>query len=118
MVLRAMTDEIMYELMKLSGQEYVDEYAPRGKSRLPSLRLGHHSPSDDSPVEDGDSPPEDGDFAPGDSATGADSAPLNGAAGVDAGALNGAAGVATTPDPAPSEPTTPTSPTTPTDPAP
>jgi 1-acyl-sn-glycerol-3-phosphate acyltransferase len=31
-VLRAMTDEIMYELMKLSGQEYVDEYAQRGKS--------------------------------------------------------------------------------------
>jgi 1-acyl-sn-glycerol-3-phosphate acyltransferase len=32
-VLRAMTDEIMYELMKLSGQEYVDEYAQRGKSQ-------------------------------------------------------------------------------------
>jgi 1-acyl-sn-glycerol-3-phosphate acyltransferase len=44
-VLRAMTDEIMYELMKLSGQEYVDEYAQRGKAgkaRLPSLRKGHH----------------------------------------------------------------------------
>jgi 1-acyl-sn-glycerol-3-phosphate acyltransferase len=26
-VLRAITDEIMYELMKLSGQEYVDVYA-------------------------------------------------------------------------------------------
>jgi 1-acyl-sn-glycerol-3-phosphate acyltransferase len=33
-VLRAMTDEIMYELMKLSGQEYVDEYAQRAKVRL------------------------------------------------------------------------------------
>jgi 1-acyl-sn-glycerol-3-phosphate acyltransferase len=33
-VLRAMTDEIMYELMKLSGQEYVDEYAQRAKGRL------------------------------------------------------------------------------------
>jgi 1-acyl-sn-glycerol-3-phosphate acyltransferase len=32
-VLRAMTDEIMYELMKLSGQEYVDEYAQRGKTQ-------------------------------------------------------------------------------------
>jgi 1-acyl-sn-glycerol-3-phosphate acyltransferase len=32
-VLRAMTDEIMYELMKLSGQEYVDEYAQRAKLR-------------------------------------------------------------------------------------
>ena len=33
-VLRAMTDEIMYELMKLSGQEYVDEYAQRAKLKL------------------------------------------------------------------------------------
>src|SRR5450755_4388019 len=32
-VLRAMTDEIMYELMELSGQEYVDEYAQRNKTR-------------------------------------------------------------------------------------
>jgi 1-acyl-sn-glycerol-3-phosphate acyltransferase len=37
-VLRAVTDEIMYALMKISGQEYVDQYAPRGKSRLPALR--------------------------------------------------------------------------------
>ena len=32
-VLRAVTDEIMYELMKLSSQEYVDEYAQRAKGR-------------------------------------------------------------------------------------
>jgi 1-acyl-sn-glycerol-3-phosphate acyltransferase len=37
-VLRAMTDEIMYELMKLSGQEYVDEYAQRSKVRLAATR--------------------------------------------------------------------------------
>jgi 1-acyl-sn-glycerol-3-phosphate acyltransferase len=36
LVLRAITDEIMYELMKLSGQEYVDEYAQRAKVRLTS----------------------------------------------------------------------------------
>ncbi len=30
-VLRSMTDEIMYELMELSGQEYVDIYAARAK---------------------------------------------------------------------------------------
>jgi len=30
-VLRSMTDEIMYELMELSGQEYVDLYAARTK---------------------------------------------------------------------------------------
>ena len=31
-VLRAVTDEIIYEIMKLSGQEYVDEYAARHKT--------------------------------------------------------------------------------------
>ncbi|HET8969812.1 MAG TPA: lysophospholipid acyltransferase family protein [Candidatus Nanopelagicales bacterium] len=31
-VLRSMTDEIMYELMSLSGQEYVDIYAARAKA--------------------------------------------------------------------------------------
>ena len=39
-MLRAVTDEIIYEIMKLSGQEYVDEYAQRAKNRLRSgLRL-------------------------------------------------------------------------------
>ena len=33
-VLRAMTDEIMYALMELSGQEYVDEYAATRKQRM------------------------------------------------------------------------------------
>jgi 1-acyl-sn-glycerol-3-phosphate acyltransferase len=32
-VLRAVTDEIMYEIMKLAGQEYVDTYAQRSKAR-------------------------------------------------------------------------------------
>ena len=30
-VLRSITDEIMYEIMELSGQEYVDVYAPQAK---------------------------------------------------------------------------------------
>ncbi|MBB1244347.1 1-acyl-sn-glycerol-3-phosphate acyltransferase [Streptomyces durbertensis] len=30
-VLRAVTDEIMYEILRLSGQEYVDVYAPQAK---------------------------------------------------------------------------------------
>ena len=34
LVLRAITDEIMYALMELSGQEYVDEYAQQAKNRL------------------------------------------------------------------------------------
>ena len=33
-VLRSITDEIMYELMLLSGQEYVDIYAASMKDRL------------------------------------------------------------------------------------
>jgi 1-acyl-sn-glycerol-3-phosphate acyltransferase len=33
-VLRSATDEIMYEIMMLSGQEYVDEYAARVKDEL------------------------------------------------------------------------------------
>ncbi|WP_131747461.1 lysophospholipid acyltransferase family protein [Frankia sp. Cppng1_Ct_nod] len=33
-VLRSMTDEIMYELMALSGQEYVDMYAQRAKTEI------------------------------------------------------------------------------------
>jgi 1-acyl-sn-glycerol-3-phosphate acyltransferase len=41
-VLRAVTDEIMYELMKLSCQEYVDEYAQRAKGRL-TQALRHDS---------------------------------------------------------------------------
>jgi 1-acyl-sn-glycerol-3-phosphate acyltransferase len=51
MVLRAMTDEIMYELMKLSGQEYVDEYAQRAKKALHrSRRNGDAAGSEDGTV--------------------------------------------------------------------
>jgi 1-acyl-sn-glycerol-3-phosphate acyltransferase len=32
-ILRSITDEIMYEIMRLSGQEYVDVYASRAKSK-------------------------------------------------------------------------------------
>ncbi len=34
LIQRAVTDEIMYELMRLSGQEYVDEYAAVVKAQL------------------------------------------------------------------------------------
>jgi 1-acyl-sn-glycerol-3-phosphate acyltransferase len=42
-VLRSMTDEIMYELMMLSGQEYVDIYASRAKEMI--ARYGTSTPS-------------------------------------------------------------------------
>ena len=35
-VLRSVTDELMYELMELSGQEYVDVYASRAKAGRPA----------------------------------------------------------------------------------
>ncbi len=38
LVLRAVTDEIMYAVMNLSGQEYVDEYAQRAKLRAKRTR--------------------------------------------------------------------------------
>lgn len=37
-VLRSVTDEIMYELMKLSGQEYVDMYATKAKELIAAAR--------------------------------------------------------------------------------
>ncbi|MEX0835101.1 MAG: hypothetical protein WD010_03350, partial [Nitriliruptor sp.] len=37
-VLRSATDELMFEIMLLSGQEYVDEYASKVKSG--SVKLG------------------------------------------------------------------------------
>jgi 1-acyl-sn-glycerol-3-phosphate acyltransferase len=37
-VLRSMTDEIMYELMLLSGQEYVDMYAQKAKREIVEAR--------------------------------------------------------------------------------
>jgi 1-acyl-sn-glycerol-3-phosphate acyltransferase len=36
-VLRAVTDEIMYELKKISGQEYIDQYASTVKEKRAAL---------------------------------------------------------------------------------
>ena len=38
-VLRSITDEIMYELMLLSGQEYVDQYATKAKADIEEARI-------------------------------------------------------------------------------
>ncbi len=42
-VLRSMTDEIMYELMQLSGQEYVDMYATKAKSLTADAALARRA---------------------------------------------------------------------------
>ena len=39
-ILRSITDEIMYRLMELSGQEYVDIYAATMKERLAAAKKG------------------------------------------------------------------------------
>jgi 1-acyl-sn-glycerol-3-phosphate acyltransferase len=65
-ILRAVTDEIMYEIMSLSGQEYVDEYASRVRAQLaqtgsearatsPQATAPHADPVADS-AERGDAP--------------------------------------------------------------
>ena len=41
-VLRSMTDEIMYELMQLSGQEYVDTYATKAKADIEDAAAAAH----------------------------------------------------------------------------
>jgi 1-acyl-sn-glycerol-3-phosphate acyltransferase len=45
-VLRSMTDEIMYELMMLSGQEYVDTYAAKAKEEQAAARRGQGADRD------------------------------------------------------------------------
>ena len=37
-VLRSITDEVMYELMELSGQEYVDMYATKAKAEIEAAK--------------------------------------------------------------------------------
>ena len=48
-VLRSITDEVMYELMSLSGQEYVDMYATRAKELI-----AQGSPADSRSMDDPD----------------------------------------------------------------
>lgn len=44
-VLRSVTDEIMYEIMMITGQEYVDEYASKVKKQLEADKRGTPEPS-------------------------------------------------------------------------
>jgi 1-acyl-sn-glycerol-3-phosphate acyltransferase len=50
-VLRSITDEIMYELMLLTGQEYVDEYAAKVKKQIQEQNAaGKSERRDDQPL--------------------------------------------------------------------
>jgi 1-acyl-sn-glycerol-3-phosphate acyltransferase len=42
-VLRSVTDEIVYALMELSGQEYVDIYAQRAKAEIAAAKKQHRN---------------------------------------------------------------------------
>jgi 1-acyl-sn-glycerol-3-phosphate acyltransferase len=55
LVLRAVTDEIMYAVMSLSGQEYVDEDAQRAKKRA---RPGSAAQQDGGPQPDAAAKPD------------------------------------------------------------
>ena len=46
-ILRSITDEIMYEIMRLSGQEYVDMYASRAKEESKKATDGLSAPPDE-----------------------------------------------------------------------
>ena len=50
-ILRSITDEIMYEIMRLSGQEYVDVYASRAKAleREAARKSGKNPPPAEGP---------------------------------------------------------------------
>ncbi|MGZ4594393.1 MAG: lysophospholipid acyltransferase family protein [Actinomycetes bacterium] len=52
-VLRSITDEIMYELMDLSGQEYVDVYAQVAKDRMKADKAAEKAKADGSARRDG-----------------------------------------------------------------
>jgi 1-acyl-sn-glycerol-3-phosphate acyltransferase len=58
--LRAATDEVMYEIMRLSGQSYVDAYAARVKSSRPPPSGGTGAPGRGGDGGAGDEPPASG----------------------------------------------------------
>ena len=47
---RAVTDEIMYELMELSGREYVDVYAAKVKAAKPVVPAEPAEPAEPAPA--------------------------------------------------------------------
>ncbi|MEJ7834091.1 MAG: lysophospholipid acyltransferase family protein [Nocardioides sp.] len=51
-ILRSITDEIMYEIMRLSGQEYVDKYAGRAKEESKKLQAEAKSKAEAEAAED------------------------------------------------------------------
>jgi 1-acyl-sn-glycerol-3-phosphate acyltransferase len=46
MLLRQVTDEVMYEIRELTGQEYVDRYASRGSASAPAAAASNGRAAD------------------------------------------------------------------------
>jgi len=63
-ILRSVTDEIMYAIMTLSGQEYVDVYATKAKADLDAIRRGLPVADEAAPVESAPVEPTDLPVAP------------------------------------------------------
>jgi 1-acyl-sn-glycerol-3-phosphate acyltransferase len=88
-VLRSITDEILYEIMRLSGQEYVDMYAATAKARIAAGKTtdtasdapgGRTAPDTDVPQAPEDAPsPADGPTTTGQAGS-SDSTPQEGPA--------------------------------------
>ena len=55
-VLRSVTDELMYELMSLSGQEYVDVYASKAKAAKEPPKPARAEPARNGPATNGPAP--------------------------------------------------------------
>ena len=67
LVLRAITDQVMYEIMMLTGQTYVDEYVSRAKARQSKAEGGADRKPDEEPGPDApDEADEPTDEAPSD----------------------------------------------------
>ena len=69
-VLRSVTDEIMYELMELSGQEYVDVYAQRAKDDIATQVRKRLADATGRPLSSGSAGTETGDAGSSDDGAG------------------------------------------------
>ena len=63
-VLRSMTDEIMYEIMQLSGQEYSDMYAAKAKKLISERSRAADASANDDAGQAAPLAPQDSDSAP------------------------------------------------------
>jgi 1-acyl-sn-glycerol-3-phosphate acyltransferase len=97
LIQRSVTDEIMYELMRLSGQEYVDEYAAVVKLQLAGKATA--APADAGPAPAGPAPAGPAPAGPGPGETGPDAGTEAGPVPVQPGA--GAEDVPARPEEAP-----------------